>query len=542
MPAAKAVPLATFLASSARGGLDNDLPSARAAADESARAAADEEQAAGTKYVVEWNGNGPLPLPPDVVKANLNNKTFTASNRLHTKPPASVEEFKAKLADLVLEYFDSADVMEVIRQLEELQMPRHHEQLVRRAIMLSLERSDREREMAAVLIASLHVRRIISSTQVFDAFITLLEMSADLQLDCPTADAMLAHFLADAVLDGCLTPTFILEPPPLSLRLSAEQKSAAERILGEAKGRLREGTALAAPTDALQVPLDVVKVAIESLVAEYLQASDLGEVSRRLREGQVLLPLRHEVVKRGVRVAMQRGAHECESVSRLISALYGATLPAAEVARGFEALVEEATDLALDMPETPRLLGNFIARAVSDEVLAASFIEHALRTKAHADDAGATALKRAKSLLAIGHSSHRMARIWGPRAMAASAPVEEVKGIFQGIVDEFYMSRDASEARSALAELGVVHSFHHEFAKKLLRRGVEGSTAERQMALGLLAQLTASAEPTVARESVSQGFERLAEVLSDLRLDTPNAEQILGALRADAVAKGIVAA
>jgi hypothetical protein len=228
------------------------------------------DEPVGTKYTVEWSGDGPLPLPPDIVKANAAKTTFTASNRLLTQP-TSLEEFKAKLADLIREYFDSADVMEVIRQLDELRMPRHHDQLVRRAIVLSLERTDREREMSAVLISSLYVRRIISSAQVFDAFIVLLETAADLQLDVPAATRMLAHFLADAVLDGCLTPTFILEPPPLSIKLTADQKGVADRILAEAAVRLREGTAIAAPSDVLTIPLQEVKATIESLITEYLQ-------------------------------------------------------------------------------------------------------------------------------------------------------------------------------------------------------------------------------------------------------------------------------
>jgi hypothetical protein len=581
MPA-KAVPLSVFLSSGSHAAAEEDaLPTAPLASS---------AEGGGKKYVVEWSGDGPLPLPPDVVQANINNRTFTASNKLFAKPPATLEEFKVKIAELILEFFDSNCVMEVVRQLEELQMPRTHGELVRRAILLSLDRSDREREMVAVLISSLHVRRIISSTQVFNAFLALLESAADIILDVPAADGMLAHFLADAALDGCLTPTFILEPPPLSIKLTADQRAVADRILAEAARRLHDGTALAAPSAALSVPLSQVKATIESFIAEYLQvrrarsgawqgakrargashrhraraprahhcasastsparaprpratpaqAADLGEVSRRLREGQVHLPLRHEVVKRGVRVAMQRGPQECESISRLISALYGGTLPACEISRGFEALIEEAADLALDVPTADRLLGNFLARAVSDEVVPANFVELALRTKAGGDDAGVAALRRAKALVAISHNSHRMARIWGPRATAASASVDEVKKMFQDIVDEFFTSSDGAEARRALDELSVP-AYHHEFCKKLLRRAVEGTRAERELTLTLLVMLSSGEEPTVSTDALAQGFERLTETLSDLSLDAPHAPATLASLRAEAKAKGVV--
>lgn len=82
----------------------------------------------------------------------------------------------------------------------------------------------------------------------------------------------------------------------------------------------------------------------------------------------------------------------------------------------------------------------------------------------------------------------------------------------------------------ALAELGVPH-YHHEFAKKLLRRAVEGTAGDRESASGLFEQLTGGCEAIISKESIAQGFDRLLEVLDDLRLDTPNAEQILGSLR-----------
>jgi len=103
------------------------------------------------------------------------------------------------------------------------------------------------------------------------------------------------------------------------------------------------------------------------------------------------------------------------------------------------------------------------------------------------------------------------------------------------------VSKDADEAQRALDELGVP-AYHHEFAKKLLRRALEGSAGDREGAIRLLAQLTAGENATVARESVAQGFERLREALDDLRLDTPSAPQLLAELRASARANDVVSA
>jgi len=91
----------------------------------------------------------------------------------------------------------------------------------------------------------------------------------------------------------------------------------------------------------------------------------------------------------------------------------------------------------------------------------------------------------------------------------------------------------------ALAEMDVPF-YHHEFAKKLLQRGVEGSDEERARLLELLTSLARADPPGLAPEAISLGFARLHLVKSDLRLDVPNADAILEGLKAACIQTGII--
>ena len=55
-------------------------------------------------------------------------------------------------------------------------------------------------------------------------------------------------------------------------------------------------------------------------------------------------------------------------VSKFFSVVYGDVLGTDDFAKGFERLFENIEDLELDVPKAKKILANFLARAVVDEV------------------------------------------------------------------------------------------------------------------------------------------------------------------------------
>lgn len=79
--------------------------------------------------------------------------------------------------------------------------------------------------------------------------------------------------------------------------------------------------------------------------------------------------LAHYFVKRLVSLALDRKDREREAASALLSGLYAEVLSGATMDKGFMSLVEALDDTVLDVPDAPRLLATFMARAVVDDVL-----------------------------------------------------------------------------------------------------------------------------------------------------------------------------
>ncbi|CAI5500818.1 unnamed protein product [Closterium sp. Naga37s-1] len=129
-----------------------------------------------------------------------------------TETSKVLQDFKARSSLIVAEYFESGDVVEVARSLEELAFPDLHHHLVKRLVTMALDRNNREREMASQLLSALF-QDVLPTDQVEMGFLRLLEAVDDLALDIPDAASQLALFIARAVIDDVLAPHFVLGLP-----------------------------------------------------------------------------------------------------------------------------------------------------------------------------------------------------------------------------------------------------------------------------------------------------------------------------------------
>lgn len=82
-------------------------------------------------------------------------------------------------------------------------------EFVRRLLMLAIEATDKEREMASRLLSLLHVSGDVSVVMMGKGFERLFETIDDLAVDVPGARALAAKFTARAVADEVLPPSFL---------------------------------------------------------------------------------------------------------------------------------------------------------------------------------------------------------------------------------------------------------------------------------------------------------------------------------------------
>eukprot|EP00004_Rigifila_ramosa_P019865 TRINITY_DN5109_c0_g1_i1.p1 TRINITY_DN5109_c0_g1~~TRINITY_DN5109_c0_g1_i1.p1 ORF type:complete len:258 (-),score=63.62 TRINITY_DN5109_c0_g1_i1:545-1318(-) len=105
------------------------------------------------------------------------------------------------------------------------------------------------------------------------------------------------------------------------------------------------------------------------ILSEYYESADAAEVERRLR---VLddTSIHPRFVKRCITMACGLKTRERELTSQLFVHLLDRPISRAHIIRGFREMLGSLADLQLDVPDAVNLAGQFLARAVFDEVFA----------------------------------------------------------------------------------------------------------------------------------------------------------------------------
>jgi programmed cell death protein 4 len=134
--------------------------------------------------------------------------------RTFAKTKLQLAEFKKEIIKIIEEYFSSEDTQEVGRSLGELDSSSFHFEFVKRAISMSMDRKDKERELVSKLFSALfeYDRGLLSTNQIGKGFERIFEVVDDLEIDIPKARTMVSQFLARAVVDELIPPSFLRDP------------------------------------------------------------------------------------------------------------------------------------------------------------------------------------------------------------------------------------------------------------------------------------------------------------------------------------------
>ncbi|KAL7542139.1 hypothetical protein ACHAXR_011559, partial [Thalassiosira sp. AJA248-18] len=275
-------------------------------------------------------------------------------------PMLTLSEFKIRVSDAVREYFDSSDADEVVRCIDEMKCRDYHAEVVKRAISLGLDEGPRERELVSRLLACLHPNPL-TDEEMEMGFEVLLDSIDDLVIDIPDAKAMVGSFVARAVVDEVLAPAFLsnrnnthpgdcVVEKAVSL-LSREHCTARlEKVWGPGDGR----------------PVAELKQTMDQLLKEYLLSRELDEAASCVRELKAS-HFHHELVKRGVKIAMEEDGRDHASESSSLDAMAAlfkflvnnSIVSDYQVAKGVSRLEKILDDLKLDVPAAPKMLDEF---------------------------------------------------------------------------------------------------------------------------------------------------------------------------------------
>uniref|UniRef100_A0A7N6C488 Programmed cell death protein 4 n=1 Tax=Anabas testudineus TaxID=64144 RepID=A0A7N6C488_ANATE len=243
---------------------------------------------------------------------------------------------------------------------------------------------------------------------------------------------------------------------------------------------------------------------VTPIVQEYFEHGDTNEVAELLAELN-LGPMRCEVPSLAVSLALEAKASHRELTSRLLSDLCGPVLSRSDMENSFDKLLRELPDLVLDTPGAPQLVGQFIARAVSDQILSKNYIE-GYKGKVDCEYARA-ALDRAAVLLKMSMGGLRIDNHWG--SGGGQRPVTQLIKEMNLLLKEYILSGDNKE-------------FVYEATVMVLESKGEKTF---KMVLQLLKSLSVSSIITV--DQMRRGYERVYMDIAEINIDVPRAYFIL---------------
>ena len=147
-----------------------------------------------------------------------------------------VQQLKSKIETIVAELLSTEEVDDAIQSIQDLQSPQLHTEVVKALLRSALDRGNRQRELASRFLCFTS-GTLFSAPAVEQAVSTLLQRVEDLALDVPDVLHLLSVFIARAVVDECLQPSFLSRVDVDQKDLGAMVLAQAEKLL-QAEGRV----------------------------------------------------------------------------------------------------------------------------------------------------------------------------------------------------------------------------------------------------------------------------------------------------------------
>lgn len=268
------------------------------------------------------------------------------------------------------------------------------------------------------------------------------------------------------------------------------------------------------------ISLEDMKRKVEPIILEYFENGDTHEAALAIEDA---VPLHHRdfLVQLAIEIAMDHKPSHREMTSVLISDLFPHVIKEEDITKAFENLLANLSDLILDIPDAPTVLGNFIARAIADDCIPPKFL---IVSKEKSDsDVFQEAISRADTLLSMKHGLVRLHNVWG--VGGALRPVKYLTRQMSLLLQEFLSSGDIAEASRCLRVLEVPH-FHHELVYEAIVMALEGNSVVKEEALCKLLKAFDDAV-LITPEQMERGFLRVFDDLADISVDIPLAYIIL---------------
>jgi len=249
------------------------------------------------------------------------------------------------------------------------------------------------------------------------------------------------------------------------------------------------------------------------IITEFIESGDLKDALEDIKKRREIDGA--EFVKRTLIFGIERKAYERELISQLLSGAYS-IFQNKEMPDGFEIVLDRLPDLSLDVPDAPEVLGKFIARAIFDEVLPPVFLQQAKVNNPKAQGS----LSLAQEL--YDKDRKLLYHIWGGGDLSS---VRRLRKVVDAFLSDYLENKEIEDASTAILDLSAP-SYNSQVIRQAITLSLERNSAQaRKDILDLITELYKRGQ--FSSYDVRHGFGLVWRKIYDIKLDVPNAEEML---------------
>lgn len=265
---------------------------------------------------------------------------------------------------IIQEYFRSGDIEEVAKSLDELKVA-NYEEFVKKALITAFEKSAYERELCSRLFSELY-NTVLPRSKIQEGFQLTLNRLEDEILDSPDVVETLSKFIARAVFDEVLSPSFT-KNAHVANQLADDTLLRADALLADwGRGGVAKFESIWGPGDMVSVKR--LKKEVDFFLKEYLNVYDINETSKNFHSLNAP-SFSFYVVKQALKLTIESITNEnkqvvVEKIIKLLSHWkQTGILSDAQIRKGVECFNANLSDLSLDVPAAPTYSKELFAQA-----------------------------------------------------------------------------------------------------------------------------------------------------------------------------------
>jgi programmed cell death protein 4 len=252
------------------------------------------------------------------------------------------------------------------------------------------------------------------------------------------------------------------------------------------------------------------------IITEFIESGELKDALQDIKKRREIDGA--EFVKRCLIFGIERKAYERELISQLLSGAYS-IFQNKEMPDGYETVLDRLPDLSLDVPDAPEALGKFIARAIFDEVLPPVFLKQAKVNNPKANGS----LSLAQEL--YDKDRKLLQHIWGGGDLSS---VRRLRKAVDALLADYLENKEIEDASTAILALSAP-TYNSQVVRQALTIALEKNSPQaRKDILELISVLHKRGQ--FLPYDVHHGFELVWRKIHDIKLDVPNAPEMLAEL------------